>query len=81
MAFESARRHEIFNVGSGTNTSIKERADMISAEQVYGPRRGADAMATLADISRIREAIGWEPQVSFETGVHEIMEHAEKGLD
>lgn len=81
MAFESTRRHEIFNVGSGTNTSIKELADMISAEQVYGPRRGADAQITLADISRIREAIAWEPQVPFRTGVRELMELAKKELD
>ncbi|WP_321472721.1 NAD-dependent epimerase/dehydratase family protein [uncultured Paludibaculum sp.] len=81
MAFESARRHEIFNVGSGTNTSIKELADMISADQVYGPRRGADALVTLADISRIREALGWQPQVSFETGVRELMAQTKQEVD
>jgi nucleoside-diphosphate-sugar epimerase len=79
MAFESDRRGEIFNVGSGTNVSIKELADLISANQVHEARRKGDAEVTLADIGRIRAALGWSPATSFETGLREMMARAKSG--
>jgi UDP-glucose 4-epimerase len=79
MAFESNLHGEIFNVGSGVNVSIKELADAISKDQVHGPRRAGDAAETLADISRIRTALGWEPNVSFQDGLRELMDHVKSG--
>jgi UDP-glucose 4-epimerase len=64
------------NVGSGESISVKELADMISPDQEYGPRRQADAEVTLADLSRTRQAIGWEPKVSFAEGLRELRELA-----
>jgi len=72
--FESDARAEVFNVGSGTNVSIKEIADLISAEQEFGPRRAGDAKVTLADISKIQAKLGWKPRVSFEEGLQELIQ-------
>ena len=72
-AYQSDTHGEIFNVGSGTNVSVKELADMISRDQVQTPARSDDSMATLADISRIHARLGWSPQVAFEDGVRELM--------
>jgi UDP-glucose 4-epimerase len=72
-AYESGVRGEIFNVGSGTSLSVKELADMISPDQVVTAARKGDASATLADISRIRNALGWEPKISFEEGLKELL--------
>jgi UDP-glucose 4-epimerase len=71
-AFESTLRGEIFNVGSGENISVKELADMISPAQVHVEGRKGDASATLADISRIKAALGWSPQISFADGLKEL---------
>ena len=38
-AFESPVSGGIFNVGSGTNISIRELADLISPKQEFGPKR------------------------------------------
>jgi nucleoside-diphosphate-sugar epimerase len=65
-------RGEIFNVGSGENISVKELADMISPAQVHVEGRKGDASATLADISRIKAALGWSPQISFADGLKEL---------
>ena len=73
LAMESGRRGEIFNVGSGENISIKALADLISADQIHEARRAGDAEVTLADISRIRAALGWSPEISFHDGVGELM--------
>jgi len=72
VAYHSDAQDLALNVGSGVNYSIKEIADMISDNQVYGPRRTGDADATLADISRIRRVTGWTPRVSFEEGLAEL---------
>ncbi len=72
-AFESDCRATTFNVGSGTNISIKELADLISPRQEMHPRRAGDAEVTLADISHIRSTLGWRPAVAFADGLAEMM--------
>ena len=71
-AYESDLRGGIFNVGSGVNVSVKELADMISPDQRHTNARKDDSPATLADISKIRTALNWEPQVSFAEGLKEL---------
>jgi UDP-glucose 4-epimerase len=61
------------NVGSGTNISIREMAGMISPRQVFLPRRTGDAEVTLADISRIRRLLKWEPKMSFADGLQQLL--------
>jgi nucleoside-diphosphate-sugar epimerase len=72
-AYESNVRGQVFNVGSGANISVKELADMISPDQTLREARRDDSMATLADISRIKAALGWEPKVSFADGLRELL--------
>lgn len=76
MAFESAGHGQIFNVGSGTNISIKELACLISPRQIHEDRRRGDADVTLADIGRIRDALGWTPEIYFENGLQEMIKQA-----
>lgn len=75
-AFESDLRHEIFNIGSGTNISIQALADRISPHQIYQSRRKADADVTLADIERARKILRWEPSISIEEGISDLMKQA-----
>jgi len=72
-AWHSPAQGMALNVGSGTNVSIKELANLISPNQVHLPRRAGDADVTLADISRIREYLGWKPRMDFATGVRALM--------
>ena len=71
-ALESPARGVRLNVGSGTTVSVKEIADLISQRQEFAPRRLADAEVTLADLSRTRETLGWEPRISFREGLDEL---------
>jgi UDP-glucose 4-epimerase len=75
-AYESGLHGEIFNVGSGGNISVKELADMISPDQRHTEGRKGDSAATLADISKIRDRLGWTPQVPFAEGLEELLELA-----
>ncbi len=73
LAYESNIRHEIFNIGSGTNISIKELANIISKEQIHEARRPGDAEITLAELSHTKKLLGWEPKISIEQGIREMM--------
>jgi nucleoside-diphosphate-sugar epimerase len=71
-AIESDVHDVIFNVGSGTNISIKELADLISPKQIVTDRRPGDAMQTLADISRATELLKWRPITKLIDGIDEL---------
>jgi UDP-glucose 4-epimerase len=75
-AFASDVEGIAMNVGSGTNLSIQEIADLISSHQVHLPRRTGDAEVTLADISRIKNLLGWSPKVSFAEGLGSLLREA-----
>jgi dTDP-glucose 4,6-dehydratase len=69
--------HEPVNIGNPVETTILEFAETINhvtqnpAGTVYKPRqRGiGDPQRRRPDISRARELLGWEPEVSLEEGV------------
>ncbi len=75
-AFESDRHAVTYNVGSGGNVSIKELADLISADQEMTARRPGDAEVTLADIGAIRAELGWGPRIAFAEGLRRMMDLA-----
>ena len=56
---------ETFNVGVGENYSILEVAQMIGDNYIHIPERPGEAQETLADISKIKEYLSWEPQISL----------------
>tara|TARA_R110000824_G_scaffold73866_5_gene188014 strand:+ start:20021 stop:20878 length:858 start_codon:yes stop_codon:yes gene_type:complete len=52
---------DVFNLGTGTNHSINELAEMFEGEKKYIPQRTGEARVTLADISKTTELTGWKP--------------------
>jgi UDP-glucose 4-epimerase len=59
---------ETFNIGSGQNINMLELADMISkdAPREHIPARQGEARETLADISKAKGLLGWEPRIKIE---------------
>ena len=62
---------EIFNVGTGTNNSILELADMISDNQKFIEPRIGESYITLADNSKIKNVLGWNPTIKIEDYIKE----------
>lgn len=58
-----------FNVGTGANHSILEVAGWISEEISFIPERPGEMRETLADNSKARSILGWEPSVEMESYV------------
>ncbi len=71
---------KVFNVGVGGRVSLNEVLRELrkitgkALEAKYEPPRDGDIRDSQADISRAREFLGYEPQVSFEEGLARTFE-------
>ena len=72
-AAESKISHEIYNAGAGNPQPVKRLVELLGGDVVYVPKRPGEPECTWADISKIRNELGWEPQVTFEKGVAEML--------
>ncbi len=70
---ENNRKAEVFNLGTGTNYSINELADMFGGAKQYLPARPGEARNTKADISRTTKETGWTPKYNLKNYVKEII--------
>lgn len=79
LAMESDKvgNGEVINIGSGKNYSIVEIADIIGGKDYprkeIAPRVG-EAKETLADISKAKKLLSWQPEISFEKGIEILKE-------
>lgn len=74
LAMEAATADgRALNIGRGRNLSVRQIAALIGGPTVYQAGRAGDARDTLADISQARAILGWEPEVSLEDGINELM--------
>lgn len=72
---------EAVNLGYGKSVSVREAAERVLASAgrswkdgvAFLPPRPFEAKETLADRSRARERLGWEPSVAFEQGLDELL--------
>ncbi|TFF89236.1 MAG: NAD-dependent epimerase/dehydratase family protein [Promethearchaeota archaeon] len=71
---------EIFNVGSGNPITIKEVAETItqkinpSLKPIYNQQyRTGDIRHCLADISKIKKKLGYNPTIYFEKGIDDLL--------
>lgn len=80
LAAESDKvgRGEVINIGRGKNYSVNEVAQIIGGPTVNIPPR-IEPRQTLADNSRARELLGWEPQGDFPAWLEEYKK--EMGLE
>lgn len=72
---------EVFNVGSGGSYSVNELVKLIGGNFVNIPKRPGEPDSTFADIKKIKSNLGWEPKVSFETGVAYMLSDLESWKD
>jgi len=70
---------DIFNVGNGESFQNIEILRYLSdkfpdAKINHAPERPGDVKHTLASIDKIKEAVGWEPEVKFWDGLNRTLE-------
>jgi UDP-glucose 4-epimerase len=71
---------EVFNIGSGTETSLRELAALLlrvmgsDAEPEFGPARSVNGVTRrLADVSAAAEHLGWKAEVGLEEGLARLV--------
>ena len=64
---------EIFNVGSGRTCSVNRLVELLGGPVVNIPKRPGEPDCTFADIAKIRRVLGWEPAVSLDEGVKNML--------
>jgi UDP-glucose 4-epimerase len=74
-AAQSDISNQIFNVGSGNHYSINRLVGLLGTEIAYLPKRPGEPDCTFADVSAIQQALDWQAEVDFETGVKMMLAH------
>ncbi|MDX1629914.1 MAG: SDR family oxidoreductase [Fulvivirga sp.] len=70
--------NKVYNVACGEQTSLNSMVESLQTisgkniEAVHGPERPGDVRHSKADISRIKELLGYEPTVYFEEGLKRV---------
>ena len=75
IASASDQSGKVYNVGSGSTVSVNKLVELLGGDRVHIPKRPGEPDCTYADHSRISKEIGWEPKVTIEEGVMELLEH------
>jgi UDP-glucose 4-epimerase len=80
---EPTTHGEVYNVGSGGETTIAELADAVVAaagsdswERRSAPAQQGDIRRSAADVDRLRSAVDWQPATPLAEGMRRTLEHA-----
>ena len=72
----------VFNIGSGECVTINRLAHLIlelmsreDLRPIYAPPRLGDIRHSIADITRARKELGFEPKLGLEVGIKELIRH------
>jgi nucleoside-diphosphate-sugar epimerase len=80
LALEHGRVGEVYNLGGGVPISVNEVLALLEqyagrqAERRYLPPRPGDQRHTLADISKIRDELGFRPRMAPPEGLRAQLE-------
>lgn len=74
-------KNEVFNVGSGRPQSVNRLVELLDQQKTHIPRRPGEPDCTWADITKIKNLLGWEPEISFEEGVQRVVENIDYWKD
>lgn len=79
LAMESDVENEVFNVGSGTSTSVRELAETIielfrsSVKPTYVEEQKIIVRRRQADITKINRLLGFKPKVEIKDGLKDVV--------
>ncbi|MCG8430073.1 MAG: SDR family oxidoreductase [Candidatus Omnitrophica bacterium] len=77
-------KHEVLNVANGSDTTVLELVQQLNAvigkevEPKFLPPRAGDVFRTLADVAKLKSALGFETRVDFTEGLRRTVEWFKK---
>ena len=81
LAAQKTKNCEIYNLAGGKEVSVNYIADIISDKKVYIPKRPGEPDRSLADISKIKFELNWEPKISIDVGIKMLMQNINEWKD
>ena len=81
-AMREAPSGAVYNVGGGSEATVREAVEILeqlggrSLAVRYGERAAGDVRRTLADTTRIRRELGWEPRSDLRAGLAAMLDAA-----
>jgi UDP-glucose 4-epimerase len=80
LLLRNERVRGVFNIGSGEGVTINYLANLIlrlmgreDLRPIYAPPRPGDIRHSIADITRARKELKYEPKIKLETGIKELI--------
>lgn len=74
-------RGEIFNLGSGKETSVNKIAEIIGEKKINVPKRPGEPDRSHADITKIKKKLNWKPRISIQFGIKELLKNIDNWSD
>ena len=66
---------EVYNLGAGKPKTIKSLVKLLKGRTIKIPKRPGEPDCTWANINKIKKDLNWEPKISFEDGVRDMLKH------
>ncbi len=72
-AAKSKQTNNIYNLGSGKETSVNYIANLISKKKTKIPTRPGEPSRSKADIGKFKRDFNWRPKITINQGVSELL--------
>ena len=73
QVIKSKSVNKIYNLGSGKRTSINTIAKIFGGKKKFIPIRPGEPKNSVANIKKIKKEINWEPKISIEQGIKNLL--------
>ena len=74
LASLSKKENGIYNVASSKPQKINYLVKLIGGKKIYIPNRPGEAFRSWANISKIKNKLGWKPSISFKEGIEDLID-------
>ena len=75
LAAKKGKPGEVYNVGSGKETSVNLIAKIIAGKKIRVPKRPGEPDRSKADITKIKKQFNWKPKISISEGVKMLLKN------
>ena len=67
--------NKIYNLGSGKEISINKIANLFGGKKTFIPKRPREPKRSLANISKIKKDINWNPTITIQEGIKRLLKN------
>jgi len=78
LAIKRSKAGEVYNIGSGKETSVNQIAKLTGGKKIFIPKRPGEPQRSLANISKVKKHLKWRPKITINRGVSMLMQDINK---